>query len=83
MSDQILADLKSWLQALKDSERTVVCASADESAIREALGRLWLGGLYKVLVNDALCPPGTAYVIDERAMEAYANKAGQLWRWQA
>lgn len=63
-------DLLFHKQVEQDSARTIVCAPGMEHAIRAAIDQLGVRHDLHKVVASSFCPDGTAYVIDEQAINA-------------
>lgn len=59
-------DIRSCLQVINASNRTVICSRKNESWIKTLVDAQGMGGIIKVLVNDQ-APDDRIYVINEQA----------------
>jgi hypothetical protein len=73
-----LDELRFAVQVLGDAKRTVICPPGIEAELRQAVEAA--GAVGWTVRGDSWVPEGTAYVIDEQAIEAETRETLQRWR---
>lgn len=65
----MLTEVKFWLIAMSESERTIICSPELESRCKMWVDARGMGGIIKIQASRA-CPDDKVLVLDENAADA-------------
>lgn len=81
MADDILGNVKFWMQVVGDLQQTIVCPPDLESRVKCRVDAMGIGGMVTVQASRA-CPPDKLILIDTAAIEAANRQALQRDRYE-
>lgn len=73
----VLTDVRFWMQAIRDSKRTIFCPPEILETVEDAVAENGMQAYFDV-VASAACPPNRILIVDTQAIQAGADEAIQL-----